>query len=285
MIGPGKGHASGKASEKASEHGAVIQRIVTIGADITEIVADLDGLSRIVGCDRSSRRPPQVIERATLGYSRNVSVEGILSLNPDLVIASASIGPDGVIDKMTNAGLRVVSIHDEPSIAGINLKITKVAALIGRDSSAQSLIAGIARVEADLARRLKAAKRKPRLLFVVAADAGSVMAAGDIETISAALTLAGCDNAGKSWKNVKPVSREAFAANPPDGIVTTPDVLAKNGGAEGLLKITGFDVALTPASILAIDAGPFMLFGPSTPVIARDVAQHFLPELFKGEPG
>jgi iron complex transport system substrate-binding protein len=261
-----------------------IRRIVTVGADLTEIVAELDGMERLVGCDRSSRRPAAVRKRATIGVFRAISAEGVISLKPDIVISTAQIGPDGVADQIAAAGIKVVFVDDEPTIAGIRRKIEKVAALIGRDERAREMIERIDRAAGDLGRRVATSLRRPNLLFVIAADAGSAMAAGDIAPITAALALAGAGNAGKGWKNIKPISREAFITAPPDGLLTTPDVLAKTGGAEGFLKLTGFDAVLAPASVLAIDAGPFMLFGPSTPVIARDVAQHYLPELFRGEP-
>jgi iron complex transport system substrate-binding protein len=274
--------AGARCARAASEP---VRRIVTIGADLTEIVAELDGIGRLVGCDRSSRRPAAVRERATIGVFRAVSAEGLISLRPDLVISTAQVGPDGVADRIAAAGIKVVFVDDEPTIAGIRRKIERVAGLIDRDERAAGMIAAIDRTADDLARRTATATRRPNLLFVVAADAGSVMAAGDIAPITAALTLAGAANAGKGWKNIKPISREAFITAPPDGLLTTPEVLAKIGGAESFLKFTGFDAVLASATVLAIDAGPFMLFGPSTPVIARDVARHYLPELFRGEPG
>lgn len=261
-----------------------IRRIITVGADLTEIVAELDGMERLVGCDRSSRRPAAVRNRATIGVFRAISAEGVISLQPDILISTAQIGPDGVADQIAAAGIKVVFVDDEPTIAGIRRKIEKVAALIGRDERAREMIERIDRAADDLGRRVATSSRRPNLLFVIAADAGSAMATGDIAPITAALALAGAGNAGNAWKNIKPISREAFITSPPDGLLTTPDVLAKTGGAEGFLKLTGFDAVLAPASVLAIDAGPFMLFGPSTPVIARDVAQHYLPELFRGEP-
>ena len=264
---------------------APVHRIVTVGADLTEIVAELDGgLDRLVGCDRSSRRPAAVRERATIGMFRAISAEGVISLTPDLVISTSQVGPDGVANQIAAAGIKFEFIDDEPTIAGIRRKIEKVAALINRDERARAMIAAIARTADDLGRRTATATRRPTLLFVVAADAGSAMAAGDVAPITAALALAGFDNAGKAWKSIKPVSREAFITAPPDGLITTPEVLAKAGGAEGFLKLTGFDAVLAPAAVLAIDAGPFMLFGPSTPAIAHDVARYYLPELFSGGP-
>lgn len=277
--------ASAVARANTAVSSTAVHRVITVGADLTEIVAELDGLSRLVGCDRSSRRPAGVRERATIGYFRGVSAEGILSLNPDLIVTTANIGPDGVAEKLAAAGIKIAFVDDEPTIEGINRKIMKVADLLDRHERAHALVSKVNQISADLTRRLASANRRPRLMFVLSADAGTAHVAGDIATISAAISLAGGVNAGKAWKNVKPVSREAFAINPPDGIVTTPDVLAKNGGAEGLLGITGFNVVMSPKSIMPIDAGPFMLFGPSTPLIARDVARHFLPEIFSGEPG
>ncbi|MCC6889286.1 MAG: ABC transporter substrate-binding protein [Hyphomicrobiales bacterium] len=286
VQGAWSAHTAGATGASSGNSGHAVRRIITIGADLTEIVAELDGLERLVGCDRSSRRPAAVRDRANLGYFRSVSAEGIVSLDPDLIITTANIGPDGITDKLKGAGINIAFVDDEATIDGIVRKINKVASLIGHEHRAQTLIAALNHVVADLAQRFAPEqRRRPRLLFVLSADAGMALAAGDIATITAAIELAGAENAGKAWKNVKPVSREAFAANPPDGIITTPEVLARAGGAAGLLKLTGYDSMLAASAVMAIDAGPFMLFGPSTPSIAREVARHFLPELFRGEPG
>ena len=69
------------------------KRIVTIGGAATEIVFALGAGSSIVATDLSSIYPPQARELPMVGYVRNISPEGVLSMEPDLVIATGALGP------------------------------------------------------------------------------------------------------------------------------------------------------------------------------------------------
>ena len=59
--------------------------------------------------DLSSLYPPEAAQLAKVGYYRQVSAEGIISLAPDLVIASASSGPADVLKKVTDVGIQLAS--------------------------------------------------------------------------------------------------------------------------------------------------------------------------------
>ena len=63
--------------------------MVTLGGSVTEIVYGLGQGARLVGDDQSSLYPPEARRLPSVGYYRAVPVEGVLSLKPDLVLASS----------------------------------------------------------------------------------------------------------------------------------------------------------------------------------------------------
>src|SRR5690349_12078465 len=73
-------------------------RIVSIGGAVTEILYALGLKERIVAIDSTSLYPPDAArEKPSVGYMRALSAEGVLGLNPSLVLASEGSGPKETI--------------------------------------------------------------------------------------------------------------------------------------------------------------------------------------------
>src|SRR5690606_24371803 len=131
-------------------------------------------------------------------------------------------------------------------------------------------------------KRLANAESRPKVLFVVGLTSAAPLAAGAIPSISEAIALAGGENAGAAWTSVKPASREALFGMPLALLLTTPEILSRAGGPESFLRVAGMNgiASLSVDRVMAIDAGPFFLFGPSTLEIATDIARKLHPDLF-----
>jgi ABC-type hemin transport system substrate-binding protein len=91
-------------------------RIVSIGGAVTETIYALGLEGRIVGVDTTSLYPPDALKRApNVGYMRALSAEGILSLKPSWVIAIDGSGPPAALKLVSDAGVPLTMIPDEPS--------------------------------------------------------------------------------------------------------------------------------------------------------------------------
>ncbi|MFJ0631528.1 ABC transporter substrate-binding protein, partial [Bordetella bronchiseptica] len=99
----------------AAAQGAPARRVVTLGGTVTEIVYALGQGGRLVGDDLSSLYPQAATQLPRIGYYRAVPVEGVLALEPDLVLASEQAGPPDAIERLkavaaeTAAGMRVAN--------------------------------------------------------------------------------------------------------------------------------------------------------------------------------
>jgi iron complex transport system substrate-binding protein len=64
------------------------QRIVTIFASNTEMLAALGLIDRIVGIEAYTRYPPEILDRPLVGGRLGFSVDAVVRLRPDLVVVT-----------------------------------------------------------------------------------------------------------------------------------------------------------------------------------------------------
>ncbi|MEM6325663.1 MAG: helical backbone metal receptor [Bacteroidota bacterium] len=238
------------------------ERIVTLGGPVTETVYALGMGDRVVGADQSSLFPADVMEKPRLNYFRQTSAEGVLSLEPTLVLASDGAGPPGVLDQIRAAGVEVRTTPEVESVSAAEVRVRMIAAVIGRDVQADSVLAAMqaSLAEADAAKP----ETSPRALFVYARGAGTVMVAGTGTSAEAVLKLAGAENAVSEFEDFQPLTAEALITAAPDVIVIPERGLESLGGVDGLLLQPG--VAETPAGqnrrVVAVDDALLLGFGP-----------------------
>lgn len=125
------------------------QRIVTIFASNTEIVASLGLADRIVGIEAYTRFPPEVLDRRQVGGRLGFSVDAVVAQRPDLVVVTPSRqAANQLIDPMERLGIPIVVLLTR-DLAEIMANIR----LIGR-------IAGVAERGDAVASRLEARMAK-----------------------------------------------------------------------------------------------------------------------------
>lgn len=85
------------------------ERIVTIFASNTEIVASLGLADRIVGIEAYTRYPPEVLDRPLVGGRLGFSVDAVVDRRPDLVVVTPSRqAASQLIDPMERLGIPIV---------------------------------------------------------------------------------------------------------------------------------------------------------------------------------
>lgn len=251
------------------------QRVVTLGGDITEIVYALGAGGQVVGRDMTSSYPAEVRKLPDAGYYRQLSAEGVLSLRPGLILASASAGPPAVIQQIRGAGVHVELISDEKSTKGLLEKTKVIAAALKMPEKGEALAGDlqerIAKAQADVSKM----SGKPRVLFIINAGAGAPMAAGRETGADALIALAGGENAFSEHTGYKPISLEAAAAASPDAIAMMTSTLDSMGGVAAVaqhpaLRLTA---AAKAKRIFARDGTYLLGFGPRLPEAIVDFAQ------------
>jgi len=256
------------------------QRLVSAGGDLTEIIVALGMDDRLVGVDTTSTYPPRVTDLPQIGYVRSLTAEGVLSLAPDLMIASHDAGPATALDQLRAAGLTVALAPDIEGAPGVPAKMRFVGDLLDRESQAEELAATFEQDMADVARVIDQLEDRPKVLFILFVRDGTPIVGGRGSSADAIITLAGGQNAADGIEGYKPMNREAMIAAAPDVVLMMTRYVESEGGLDRILARP--DVALTPAGqarrAVVMDGLLLLGFGPRTPQAVRDLARALHPQ-------
>jgi len=256
-------------------------RIVSIGGAITEILYALGFEDRLAGVDSTSLYPSAALrDKPNVGYMRQLSAEGVLGLNPSLVLAMQGSGPKETIEILEAARVPLVMVPETFSEQGLLDKI----ALIGRAMDAGPRAECLTRaVTEDLAqlRDLRGRVAKPvRVMFVMSLLNGRALVAGKNTAANEIIQLAGGLNAIDGYEGYKPVSDEAIIAARPDVVLS---IARGKDSVEADAVFAHPAFALTPAAsskaFISMEGLYLLGFGPRTAAAARDLSLKLYPAL------
>lgn len=240
-----------------------VTRIVSMGGSITEILYALGYGSEVVGADISSNYPPEIKDKPRLGFYRTASSEGILSLNPSVVIGSLGLGPPGVPQQLRAAGVPLLLTEEAKTLEQAYGRFRLIGQAVGKPEAAETMVASVAQALEET-RSSTEGLPAPRVLFIYARGAGTVNVAGLETAAHTTIELAGGQNAITGFSQYRPLTAEAVVTAAPDVILMPERGLESIGGVQGLLSLPG--VSLTPAAkngrIITVDDSKLLGFGP-----------------------
>jgi iron complex transport system substrate-binding protein len=240
------------------------ERIVSTAGAVTETIYALGAQDEVVAVDVSSVYPEAATKLPKVGYARQLSAEGILSMNPTQVFVTEDAGPPEVIDQVEKAGVKVVRLSNKHTPEAAVERIVQIGEALGRKAEAEKLAETVKAELAEAAAQVAATPGKPSVLFIYARGGGTMNVSGTGTSADAIIELAGGKNAVTGYENYKPLTAEGAVAAAPDVILVTSRGLEASGGVEGLLKQPG--LALTPAGkagrVVALDDLYLLGFGP-----------------------
>ena len=249
------------------------QRVVSLGGSVTEIAVALGAEGRLIARDSTSSHPGSIMSLPDVGYLRALSPEGVLALGPDLIIAEADAGPVEAVDVLRAAGVAFVTMPDDPTPEGIKAKILAVSGALDLPGEGAALAA---RVEADLAAQaaLAAEVTTPkRVLFILSAQGGRIMAGGDGSSAEGIIRLAGGINAATGFDGYKQMTDEAVLTAAPDIILMMDrdgDHAALDAELFALPSLAGSSAAAS-GKVIRMDGLLLLGFGPRTAEAAREL--------------
>ena len=253
-------------------------RIVSLNGSTTEILFALGVGDKVVGCDASSSYPKGIKEKLpSVGYQYGLNAEGILSLNPTLVIGRDDVRPPQVVQQLRMAGVTVLLLNEPRSFETAKQRLLTIGKAVGCKKKAKELIdaldADIEKLEAKLASRKDQPKQKALFLYLRGTQTTLVL--GTDTAPGAMFDIVGAENAAGNIKGNKPMTAEAVIAAQPDVYVLFTTGLESIGGVDGLLKLPG--LAHTPAGqnkrVVALDGQYLSGFGPRCGRAALDLFQ------------
>ncbi|GGB60267.1 hemin ABC transporter substrate-binding protein [Roseibium aquae] len=249
-------------------------RVVAVGGAITEIVYALGEAGRLVGRDTTSSYPPAASELPDVGYIRALSPEGVLSLNPDLILMLEGAGPPEALSVLKGADVPLVTVPDRYTAEGVVDRIQSVGRAMGVEDKAAALIAS---VEADfetLEDMVEGSGPSKTVLFILSLNGGRILASGDGTAAAGVIELAGLQNAVSGFEGYKPLSNEALIQADPDVIL----IMDRSGDhavtLEKLQAIPALSVtaAVRNGHVVSMDGLYLLGFGPRTAQAVSELA-------------
>ena len=256
------------ASTKASKP----LRIVSANGTLSEIISGLGLEKQLVGVDITSTYPASLDKVPKIGHNRSISAEGIIALNPDVIVyTDQSMLSPSLIKQLNSSGKKVVEFKHEYTKEGAIKLIREVGAYFNAKPQAEKMVKTL---EADLAKITKPTSPK-KLLFIYARGTGTLMVSGTGTSLDRLFSLTGNKNAVQGFTEFKPLTAESLLAANPDVLVLFSSGLDSVEGADGLLKVPG--IANTNAGrnrkIVAMDGQFLTGFGPRLGKAAIELAQ------------
>lgn len=229
---------TGSSSETTDVSFADSARIVSINGTVSEVLVDLGLEDQIVGVDVASTYPARLKEKPKVGHSRQLTAEGVLALNPDVVISTTEDLKPEVREQIVNAGVKVLVFEHDYSIDGAMSLIRTLADSLGKARKGDSILMAL---DSDLAKvdSLGQKETKPSVLFIYARGAGTMMVAGEGTQVEKIIQLAGGENAINGFSDFKPLTAEALVAANPDVILLFDSGLSSLGGVDMLMDMPG----------------------------------------------
>jgi iron complex transport system substrate-binding protein len=197
------------------------ERIVSLAPSNTEILFALGAGSQMVGRDSFSDYPAEAAQIQDIGGGlMALNIELIVSAQPDLVLASPLTPSEQVAD-LQNLGLTVYVVPNPTSFDELYNNLRSVAALTGRESEGDALVAALRTRVAAITEQVALASARPVVYYELdATDPNAPYTSGPGTFVDLLIKSAGGENFGASlsgeWVQV---SVEELLSRQPDVIV------------------------------------------------------------------
>jgi len=239
------------------------RRIVSLAPNITEMLYALGLGDRVAGVTLFCDWPPEVAAKPKIGGLINPSLETIVALGVDLVLATADGNRPEDVNRLAALGVAVFTI-DTRTVGDVLRSLVTIGELTGRAERARQIAAGLERRQEVVRERV--GRARPVTVFV-AIDRAPLISAGAGTFVGELLTLAGGRNiAGESPIKYPVFSLEQLLADDPEvildaadpGVLSLPELQVRWSSLPGAAALR----AMRTGRMISVGQGSFFRPGP-----------------------
>lgn len=139
-------------------------RVVSLAPHLTEMMFTLDVGHKVVGTARYSNYPEQAKDIPRVGDAFSVSIEAIIAMRPDLILAWHTGGVNKSVNRLRDLGFPVY-VNESPSLDSIGETLLKLGRLTGSPITDQ-----VARDYSETLSTLKQSFDEPPRVFLQISD-------------------------------------------------------------------------------------------------------------------
>ncbi|TFF03531.1 hemin ABC transporter substrate-binding protein [Pseudomonas sp. BCA14] len=252
------------------------QRWVSAGGALSEWVTALGAESKLVGVDTTSQHPASLKALPSIGYQRQLSAEGILSLRPQILVGTEEMGPPPVLAQIRGAGVQVEMFSAQPDLPALKGNLQHLGKLLGSEAKANELFTGYEHAleqQKQWVAKAQATQKVPGVLLLLGHAGGKPLIAGKDTAADWIVQQAGGHNLA-THTGYKPFSVESLAGLSPDVLVFADRALTGDAARAALFKENPI-LASTPAAkqgrVFELD--PTLLVGGLGPRLPKSLVE------------
>ncbi|WP_447794399.1 heme/hemin ABC transporter substrate-binding protein [Pseudomonas farris] len=259
------------------------QRWVSAGGALSEWVSALGGESKLVGVDTTSQHPESLKALPSIGYQRQLSAEGVLSLRPQILVGTEEMGPPPVLSQIRSAGVQVELFSAQPDLPTLQGNLQHLGKLLGAEDRASQVFLTYQQQLDQQQARVSQAQLKhkaPGVLLLLGHAGGKPLIAGKDTAADWLLQQAGGHNLA-THTGYKPFSVESLASLNPEVLVFADRALTGDAARAALFKenpILSSTRAAKDGRVMELD--PTLLvggLGPRLPESLTRLSDEFYP--------
>ena len=260
------------------------QRWVSAGGALSEWISALGGESKLVGVDTTSQHPESLKALPSIGYQRQLSAEGILSLRPQILVGTEETGPPPVLSQVRSAGVQVELFSAQPDLPTLQGNLQRLGKLLGADDQASQVFQAYQQQLDQQKIRVNRAQLKgksPGVLLLLGHAGGKPLIAGKNTAADWLLQQAGGHNLA-THTGYKPFSVESLVSLDPEVLVFADRALTGDAARAALFKenpILSSTRAAKDGRVMELD--PTLLvggLGPRLPDAMKKLSDAFYPD-------
>lgn len=253
------------------------ERIVVAGGSLVELIYAMDAGNHVVGVDETTSYPPQTEALPHIGYWKQLSSEGILSLRPDSFITWQDAGPQLVFDQLRAQKVNVVTLPRIPAtVEQMYANIHTLAKNLGAVEQGNALVNNLRQRLENVARSSASKPAPVKALFILSAGGSAPQVAGKGSVADAIMALAGAQNVAQH-SQYRSYSAEALIAANPEVIVVTSQMV--EGDINRLSTVAGITrtAAWKNQRIVTLDQALILGMGPRVADAVETLHRQFWP--------
>lgn len=249
------------------------ERIVCLVPSITETLFALGAGAQVVGVTDYCIHPAEGVRgKKKVGGTKNVAVDRVLALRPDLVIANAEENRRHIFERLESGGVRVFVTFPR-TVDGCIKMIADVAALTAKEEGGGALIRSIesARLE------VHARSRRSRLRVLCPIWKDPYMTVNQDTFVDSVIREAGGENvfAGQSERYPVFTLAEAAARSPEVIILPTEPYHFTESDKQDFIALGAGVPAVRDDRIHIVEGELLSWYGPRLPRALLTLSHHF----------
>jgi len=191
-------------------------RLICLAPSVVDDVYALGAGADVIAVSDYTQYPAEARAKPSIGLPLNPSMETIVSLHPDLVLGSGDSRSSETLNSLARLGIPVFMVSPH-GIEGIYKSLLSLGQALGRENSANAVVAALRRRESAIRLRVQG---KPPVNLLMPIWYDPIMTIGKYAYITDLIAIAG----GRSVTNDIPqewpqVSLEAVIARAPEALL------------------------------------------------------------------